>query len=417
MGLGSAYTGWPRPRMWLILLLLWSVMPVWGGTREVLILDQHGKAIVEYDASQPLVIAVSPQADGKSHPPYLDPKSADARITITVSGPPGSKMELTRQTAAEADALLEEKVAQMLEQRKTSSADPETEMWHLVRESLQPADVATFLRAYPHGKYAPAARLKLQQLQRLQGTSWPSVATLSVPESPMPKPLSLLRNSIGMDMLLIPAGEFFMGSDNGDADERPVHKVILSQPFYLGKYEVTQAQWVEVMGTNPSHFKGNLNRPVERVSWHMVQEFIRRLNAREGHNKYRLPTEAEWEYAARAGAATRYSFGDDESLLPQYAWYNRNDGGTTHPVGRLKPNAWGLYDMHGNVWEWVQDWRGPYVLGVIINPQGPATGQVKGYRGGGWGYGAARCRVAKRSYDPPDYVYGTHGFRLARTAP
>ena len=235
----------------------------------------------------------------------------------------------------------------------------------------------------------------------------------------MPAPASSLetrRNSIGMELVLIPPGEFMMGSEKGDPDEKPVHKVIISKPFYLGKYEVTQAQWQEVMGTNPSHFKGDPNRPVERVSWKMAQEFISKLNGREGHNLYRLPTEAEWEYAARAGATTKYSFGDDDVLLEQYAWYNKNDKGSTHPVGQLKPNAWGLYDMMGNVWEWVQDWRGPYASGQEVDPQGPATGNARGYRGGGWGYGAVRCRVADRSYDSPDYVYGTHGFRLAMTA-
>ena len=173
---------------------------------------------------------------------------------------------------------------------------------------------------------------------------------------------------------------------------------------------------MEVMGDNPSHFKGDLNRPVEKVSWTRVQEFIRRLNAKEGHDLYRLPTEAEWEYAARAGSTTKYSFGNDDAQLPQYAWYSPHDKNTTHPVGQLKPNAWGLYDMHGNVWEWVQDWRGPYPAETVTDPQGPATGNAKGYRGGGWGYEAARCLSARRSYDGPGYTYGTHGFRLARTA-
>jgi formylglycine-generating enzyme required for sulfatase activity len=218
----------------------------------------------------------------------------------------------------------------------------------------------------------------------------------------------------GIELVRIPGGEFMMGSDR--PDEKPAHKVAISKPFYLGKHEVTQAQWQEVMGTNPSHFKGDPNRPVERVSWKMVQEFISKLNAREGHNLYRLPTEAEWEYAARAGSTTKYYFGDDDALLEQYAWYNKNDKGTTHPVGQLKPNAWGLYDMMGNVWEWVQDWRGPYAAGQQGDPQGPATGNARGYRGGGWGYPPVRCRVAFRSYDSQDYVYGTHGFRLAMTA-
>ena len=209
------HTGWPHPGVWLTLLLLWLVMPVWGGTREILIIDQQGKGVVEYDTSQPLVIGVGQHTDGKTRPPHLGTKPADSRITITVSGPPGSKIEITRQTAAEAEASLEEKVSQMLEQRKAGGADPETEMWNLVRESLQPADVATFLRAYPTGKYAPAARLKLQQLQRLQTTPWPPVAALATPAPAMPQPLSLLRDSIGMEFVLIPAGEFLMGSDRG----------------------------------------------------------------------------------------------------------------------------------------------------------------------------------------------------------
>ena len=221
------------------------------------------------------------------------------------------------------------------------------------------------------------------------------------------------HNSIGMELVLIPPGEFMMGSENGDPDEKPLHKVIIKNSFYLGKHEVTQAQWQEVMGTNPSHFKGDPNRPVERVSWKMAQEFIRKLNEREGHTLYRLPTEAEWEYAARAGSKGKYTFGDEDTLLEQYAWYNKNDKGTTHPVGQLKPNTWGLYDMHGNVWEWVQDWRGPYAAETAVDPAGPPTGNARGYRGGGWGYGPERCKAAKRSYDSPDYVYGTHGFRLA----
>jgi formylglycine-generating enzyme required for sulfatase activity len=238
------------------------------------------------------------------------------------------------------------------------------------------------------------------------------------PAPPTPAPtLETRLNSIGMELVLIPAGEFMMGAEQGEPDEKPVHRVIIQRPFYLGKYEVTQAQWQDVMGTNPSHFKGDPQRPVERVSWTMAQEFITKLNAREGHTLYRLPTEAEWEYAARAGSTSKYSFGDDDALLEQYAWYAKNDKGTTHPVGQLKPNAWGLYDMHGNVWEWIQDWRGPYPAEAVTDPQGPATGNARGYRGGGWGYGATRCRSADRSYDAPGYVYGTHGFRLAMTAP
>jgi hypothetical protein len=162
--------------------------------------------------------------------------------------------------------------------------------------------------------------------------------------SPKPSEPKTIRNSIGMEFVLIPAGEFRMGSTKGDSDERPVHAVTISTPFYLGKHEVTQAQWEEVMRNNPSRFTGDPNRPVEQVSWEDVQAFIRKLNEKEGGTKYRLPTEAEWEYAARAGSTTAYSFGDDRGQLGEYGWYWDNSDKKTHPVGQLKPNVWGLYD-------------------------------------------------------------------------
>jgi formylglycine-generating enzyme required for sulfatase activity len=164
-------------------------------------------------------------------------------------------------------------------------------------------------------------------------------------------------NTIGIEFILIPAGSFTMGSNDGDSDEKPPHTVTISRPFYIGKYEVTQKQWVIIMGNNPSGFKGG-NNPVENVSWNDVQEFIRKLNAKEGTTAYRLPTEAEWEYACRAGSTTKYCFGNDKSQLGQYAWYEKNSDNKTHPVGQLQANAWGLYDMHGNVWEWCEDWYG-----------------------------------------------------------
>jgi formylglycine-generating enzyme required for sulfatase activity len=224
------------------------------------------------------------------------------------------------------------------------------------------------------------------------------------------------RNSIGMDFVLIPAGTFLMGSNDGSNDEKPVHEVRLSKSFYLGKYEVTQGQWQAIMGTNPSNFKGDANLPVENVSWNEMQEFIRKLNAKEGDTKYRLPTEAEWEYAARAGTTTAYSFGNDERQLGEYAWYSPNSGNKTHPVGQKKPNAWGLYDMHGNVWEWVQDWYGPYTAGSAVDPAGPASGSFRVHRGGGWTLVAWFCRPAYRNNGAPG-GRGSHlGFRLLRTA-
>jgi formylglycine-generating enzyme required for sulfatase activity len=141
-----------------------------------------------------------------------------------------------------------------------------------------------------------------------------------------------------MEFVLIPAGEFLMGSTNGNSNELPLHTVQIGKPFYLGTYTVMQAEWEIVMGNNPSHFKDNPYLPVETVSWEDVQDFIRQLSARERDIIYRLPTEAEWEYAARAGSTTDYSFGCDSSRLGEYAWYADNSGGRTHPVGQLKPN-------------------------------------------------------------------------------
>jgi formylglycine-generating enzyme required for sulfatase activity len=248
----------------------------------------------------------------------------------------------------------------------------------------------------------------------------PQVAVGVYPPPTPSESSKTLRNGLGMEFVLIPAGEFMMGSNNGDSDEKPVHQVRISTPFYLGQYEVTQGQWQAIMGQNPSYFKGEVTLeatvPVENVSWEDVQEFLRRLNAREGGPKYRLPTEAEWEYAARAGTSTAYSFGDSERQLGEYAWYNDNAGGKTHPVGQKKPNTWGLYDMQGNVWEWVQDWYGKdtYTSAAVTDPQGPASGSFRVYRGGGW-YGTARnCRSADRFNVAPGGRYGSLGFRLLR---
>jgi formylglycine-generating enzyme required for sulfatase activity len=227
-------------------------------------------------------------------------------------------------------------------------------------------------------------------------------------------------NSIGMEFVLIPAGEFDMGSPSSEKDrysnEGPVHHVTISKGFYLSKYEVTQKQWCEVMGSNPSHFEGD-NRPVETVSWNDIQEFIKKLNEMEGTNKYRLPSEAEWEYAARAGTTTSYSFGNDDSDLGDYAWYESNSGSKTHPVGQKQPNPWGLYDMHGNVWEWVQDRYHSSYDGAPTDGSAWESGSSSYHvrRGGSWGGSAKYFRSALRYYyapvPVPSYRSGG-GFRL-----
>ena len=230
---------------------------------------------------------------------------------------------------------------------------------------------------------------------------------------------SKITSPTGIEFVLIPAGEFDMGSPDDEKGRRgaegPVHRVKISKPFYLGKYPVTQKQWREIMGNNPSYFYGCDDCPVEWVSWNDAQKFIKKLNEKEGTDKYRLPTEAEWEYATRAGTKTRYSFGNDESKLGEYAWYTKNSDVKTHPVGQKEPNPWGLYDMHGNVWEWVQDrWHYDY-NGAPTDGSAWESGSFDSRvtRGGGW-YNVARyCRSANRNYYSPDYRKYGLGFRLA----
>ena len=189
-----------------------------------------------------------------------------------------------------------------------------------------------------------------------------------------------LGSGISMEFVLIRPGSFLMGSEKGDPDQKPVHKVNITQAFYLGKYDVTQEQWQAVMGGNPSKFKG-LRNPVGNVSWDDCQEFLKKLDERVSGQMFKLPTEAQWEYACRAGTTTEYYFGDDQAGLDDYAWTTNNAGGTTHPVGQKKPNAWGLYDMHGNIWQWCSDWYGNYPEGEASDPRGPDKGQARVLRG------------------------------------
>ncbi len=255
-------------------------------------------------------------------------------------------------------------------------------------------------------------------------------------------------NSLGMKFVYIPPGSFMMGSPSGesgrDGDEKQ-HRVSLTRGYYMQTTEVTQGQWKRVMGSNPSHFKNcGSNCPVENVSWEDCQKFIRKLNGSEGTRKYRLPTEAEWEYAARAGTSTAIYTGDLKIIgknngpaLDPIAWYGGNscvdysDGYDcsgwdekqfscgkcgTHPVAGKKPNSFGLYDMIGNVWEWCQDWKGDYPSGSVTDPTGPSSGSRRVVRGGGWNSHARLCRSANRNRFTPGYRFNALGFRLAFSA-
>jgi formylglycine-generating enzyme required for sulfatase activity len=229
-----------------------------------------------------------------------------------------------------------------------------------------------------------------------------------------PKRLTPRRDAF----VLIPAGVFFMGSSESEEislpNERPRHEVTVSKPFYLATHEVTQDFWFAVTNDNPSRFPGE-RHPVDNVSWDDAQLFIQKLNALSEGRRYRLPTEAEWEMAARAGAQTTYFFGNDLAQLGDYAWHESNSGGQSHPVGLKKPNPWGLYDIYGNAREWVQDYYGEYAASPQVDPTGPSNGAERITRGGSWnclGY----CRSAERVPFAPTERVNIVGLRLAYSA-
>ncbi len=278
--------------------------------------------------------------------------------------------------------------------------------------------------------------------------SLPRLLSTAAPTAPGPP--QTFSNSLGMRLVLIPPGSFLMGSPDSDrdagADEKPQHRVRISRPFYLGAHPVTQEQYRQVIGTNPSYFaptgvgkdevKGvdTSKRPVERVSWLDAAAFCNALSRRQNLPEYyridrelvlipdaagkgyRLPTEAEWEYACRAGTTTRYSFGDDEDALRNYGWYSDNSGGTTQPVGEKAANPWGLYDMHGNVLEWCWDWFEPgyYTQSPAADPPGPRQASGRVIRGGGWNYEPRNARSANRFWNALGIRYSDLGFRVAR---
>ena len=228
-----------------------------------------------------------------------------------------------------------------------------------------------------------------------------------------------LADGITLEMVSLPAGQFLMGSSESDS-EKPPHQVKVNS-FAIGKYPITQAQYEAVMGTNPSHFKNNPQNPVEDVSWNDAQAFCQKLSRITGKT-YRLPTEAEWEYACRAGTTTRYYFGDDDNQLGDYAWGGENSNDTTHPVGQKKPNGWGLYDMSGNVWEWCEDdWHDSYAGapddGTAWIDNDNRSQSRKCLRGGSWSRYPVCCRSAIRIRLNPVIHHGNIGFRVACVSP
>jgi formylglycine-generating enzyme required for sulfatase activity len=305
--------------------------------------------------------------------------------------------------------------------------------------------------AYPEGLVNdPSSPEKLMSLERVVRGGWfeskeswcrsgwrskgnPEAQSKSVgfrlvlgPEIPS-RDLPSEMNSIGQRLVTIPAGKFLMGSDRGAYDERPVREVTISRPFQLSATEVTQGQWQAVMGTTPWKGKNYViegdDYPATYVSWDDAMEYCRRLSSRPDEKKsgrvYRLPTEAEWEYACRGGISAEYSFGADDRMLGSFGWYEENSKGNPQPVGKKLPNAFGLFDMHGNVYEWCSDrYESDYYgKAPATDPQGPTSGSDRVYRGGGWNDEAALCRSAyRRGPDPSSRRYFI-GFRVALSSP
>jgi formylglycine-generating enzyme required for sulfatase activity len=239
----------------------------------------------------------------------------------------------------------------------------------------------------------------------------------NVPSQPK-EPEKTFTSSIGMKFVWIPPGTFMMGSPKDEekrADNEFQHEVTLTKGFYLGATTVTQEQWLAVIKENPSRFKGNTKRkknlPVENVTWEECQEFLEKLGEKEQH-AYRLPTEAEWEYACRAGSTRRYCYGDDPKLVGVYAWFADNAKERTHPVALKKPNRWGLYDMHGNIWQWCADWYGDYPKKAVVDPKGPEKGTSRVLRGGSFYSPALFVRCAVRGFFDPSKRGPNIGFRV-----
>ena len=308
----------------------------------------------------------------------------------------------------------------------------EVAIWDSIKASGDPAQYASYLAAYPQGKFAALALTRLESHEEafwdfLQASGDPAQYASYLAIFPQGK-FAALAQIRSMEFVWIEPGVFRMGlplrrRDRG-SDEGPEHEVELSQGFWLSKYEVTQGQWEAVMGTRPwsgqKYVQDHPSHPAVYISWNDVQEFIGRLNASVGDSLYRLPSEAEWEYACRAGSKTRWSFGDDEQQLTHYAWYSENaadvDEYYAHAVGTKRPNPWGLHDMHGNVWEWVQDGYDEdyYKRSPRVDPPGPTASSNRIVRGGSFARDAQRIRGTFRGRALPSYRNVDTGVRLLR---
>ncbi len=282
-----------------------------------------------------------------------------------------------------------------------------------------PGGTATLNGGFTYGNASPPPSWCTVLEQTPNATVVPD-ATLRAAITATNLPWRVRDTGTGIEMVLIPPGTFTMGCSASNiygcySDESPTHQVTLTQAFYLSRTEVTQAQWVAKMGSNPSYFTGDTSRPVEQVSWNDIQPFCT-------NNGLRLPTEAEWEYAYRAGTTTAFhgmpgylNGTNDDNQLGTIAWFSSNSGNQTRPVAGKAANGFGLYDMSGNVLEWCQDWYGTYASGAQTNPTGPGGSGYRVLRGGGWSNDSSGCRASNRYFITPASRFGDIGFRVART--
>jgi len=305
-----------------------------------------------------------------------------------------------------------------------SPTQREDRFWDDTKAAGNKEAFEAYLKSYPSGRYADLARANIVRLTTPVATAPPPVVV--APPQPAPptsaplQPTALRPGSTFRDcpecpeMVVIPAGRFPMGSTTGGSDERPVRTVTVPS-FSIGKFEVTQREWQAIMGSNPSRIKGD-TLPIEQVSWNDAQTFVQRLSARTG-KRYRLPSEAEWEFAARAGSTADYSYGSDRSQLVQHGWFQENSGRQTRPVGQKLANAFGLHDVHGNVMEWVQDcWNDSYAGAPTDGSaweRGDCSRRV--LRGGSWDSNLENARAASRLRGVDTNRYLDFGFRVART--
>ncbi|HTI68663.1 MAG TPA: SUMF1/EgtB/PvdO family nonheme iron enzyme [Candidatus Limnocylindria bacterium] len=336
-------------------------------------------------------------------------------------------------TFALSESLAATKLAQEVVTLRTHGSDVYT--YPLTTQLIQPLyliGVFKFALTGPPGIYTVLSSTNLIDWSTVRVTTNLLGAVNFVGADADPAPQKFYRAQLQVppaNMVYIPPNTFTMGAPANElhrqADEGPLTTVTLSHGFWIGKYEVTQREYLAVLGNNPSGFPGDLDRPVESVSWLDATNYCAQLTLHElaaGNlapgSHYRLPTEAEWECAARAGTTTRFSYGDDPdySSLTNHAWYWFNSGFGTHPVGQKAPNPWGLYDMEGNVWEWTLDWYGPYPGGAVTDPQGPASNVqgVRVIRGGAWDAGESDCRSASRQTEGvhPNITDFILGFRV-----